>query len=174
MIVTGELRFAFFESLEKTVDELTAVALECRYNVLDRALEECHNVGDEFLLALDCAESFEVFGTYVEAFFSISSLESGNGGLLIGYFLEELCGNICNVAEHYSSVALEAAIEGSEVYLRVFESLDKEIVLYNNHLNFLLKALATELTGLLRVETGNVYEVEVSVFVELFAKLSDY
>ena len=155
------------------MDEVSGVAFEGRNNVLDGTLEQSNDVGNNLVLALDSAESIELVSTYIEAFLSISCLNGRNGVVLVGNLLNQLGGNISGVAEHHSSHALQAAIEGREIYLLSIESLHKKIVLYDNHLDFLLETLATERTGLLRVETRYIYNIEVSVFLNLFTELLD-
>ena len=75
-----DLGLVFFlgESFENAV-ELCCAALECGNHILGGRLEERHNVGDKFVLALDGSESVELVGTDVNSFLNVCTFKSEIG-----------------------------------------------------------------------------------------------
>ena len=84
MLLIVRLFVTLSDSVQQSVNLTTSI--QARNNVLDRRLEQSHNVGDKFVLALDRYELFQLVGTYEETFLSISSLQgrdrhaAGNAG----------------------------------------------------------------------------------------------
>ena len=90
MLLIFRLFVTLRDSVQQAMDLATSV--QTRNNVLDWRLQQSHNIGNKFVLALDRYQLFQLVSTYEEALFSISGLQCGDAVLLI--FLQELVGNI--------------------------------------------------------------------------------
>lgn len=145
---------------------------ECRDNILRGALQQCHNVCENFCLALDCAKCLEVLSTHIHAFFCIGCLQSGDSRFLTG-FLDQLRGSVSHIAEENGRRAFQHITESAEIVLSSFESLLEERVLHHYHLDTALEALTTKIARLASIQTGHIYEVEVCVFFQLFTESFD-
>ncbi len=164
------LLFRLFVTLSDSVKQAMnlTTSIQTRNNILDWRLEQSHNIGNEFVLALDRYELFQFVSTYEETFLSICSFQCRNTVLLI--LFQQLCWNIGCLCKHHSCVTLKTVIERREVYFRSLKSLVEKCVLHNDHLNLILEALATQITGLLSVQSGNIYQIEMRIFGQLLSK----
>ena len=135
----GSLFRTLAQGLKHAVDRVLA-ALECRDNVLGGRLEEGNNVGDEFVLALECGKCFELIGS-LEAFLYVSAFEF-NFFVLIT--LDELCRYVARVTEHDSRRAFESLSDGLEVDAFVGEGFLEQVVLHHHQLNLLVEASTTQ------------------------------
>lgn len=152
------------------MDLVTSAALQSRDDVLGWRLEQSDNVCDEFVFALDSAESIESLSADVATLLDISGLEHGLFGSLSKLFYG-LGGYVAYVAEHDCRVARERRVEVGELTIDSFDSFFDESVLDDHELDFLLVAETTELAGFLSVETFDVNEIEMSVVLDGFGQL---
>ena len=89
-VITLRLFVTLSDSVQQSVNLTTCV--QTRNNVLDRRLQQSHNVGDKFILTLDSNEFRKFVSTYEEALFCISSFQCGD--TFLGVFLQELSGTL--------------------------------------------------------------------------------
>ena len=71
--------------------ELIAARSKGGNNVLGGRLEKSHNVGDKFVLALDCSKGVELVGAEIDGFFNVSCLESGECIVFLYKVLGQRC-----------------------------------------------------------------------------------
>ena len=95
------------DSVKQTVDLTTSI--QARYDILDRRLQQSHNIGDKFVLALDSYQLIKLVSTYEEALLSICTLQGGDTFLLV--LLNQLGRLVSCLGEHDSSVTLQAVIQ---------------------------------------------------------------
>ena len=79
--VTFRLFVTLSDSVKQTVDLTTGI--QARYDILDRRLQQSHNIGDKFVLALDSYQLIKLVSTYEEALLSICTLQGGDTFLLV-------------------------------------------------------------------------------------------
>lgn len=166
------LIFFLRECLEDAV-ELVAAGLKCGYNILGGRLEECDDVGDEFVLALDGSESVELVSSEVNGSFYISALESGQCVAFLDEVLQELGGSVAHVGAHQRGGTVKGAIEFGVVAFESLESLVEKSVLDHEELDVSVEACATESRSLFSVESGSLYQVETIVLLDGLGDLSD-
>ena len=147
-------------------------ALKCRNDILRRRLQQCNQFSDELVLGLDRAEELEILLAYVNSLFYVSSFELGlslTGLVTFGKLFDELSRSVTGVAEHECGVAFQSA---EDLCLNAFflKRFLKQGVLRNQEFDILFEASATELAGLLCIQTLDVNEVEVRELSQLCAK----
>ena len=146
-------------------------ALQCRNDVLRRALEQCHEFCDEFVLGLDSAEEVEILLTYVNSLFYVSSLELGlslSGLVAFGKLFDEFSGSVTGVAEHQRCVTLESS-EDLCIDTLCFEGFLEQCILSYQEFDVLLEARTTQVTGLRSIQTLDIHEVEMCILSQLCA-----
>ena len=104
---TSLLLSTLSKCLEKAVD-CTRTRLQCRNNVLCRRLEQCDNVCDKLVLALEGSEFRKFVSTDENAFLSIGCFKRRIGILIL---LQQLRRLIRSLREHYSSIAFETIVK---------------------------------------------------------------
>ena len=80
------------DSVKQTVDLTTSI--QARYDILDRRLQQSHNIGDKFVLALDSYELVQLVSANKEALLCKGTFQCGNLLLLVLIVLQQLCGSI--------------------------------------------------------------------------------
>ena len=146
--------------------ELGAAAGESGNNILGGRLKESHNIGDEFVLALDDSKGVELVGANVNGFFYICCLERGERIVLFHKVLDKLCRSIGNLCAHQGCGTGKGGIEFAEITFEVFKSFVKKSVLYNNQLHVGFGAGAAKIACLLGVEACGLHKVEVGILLE--------
>ena len=73
---TFRLFVTLSDSVKQSMDLTTSV--QARYDSLDRRLQQSHNIGDKFVLALDSNQLIKLVSTYEEALLSICTLQGGD------------------------------------------------------------------------------------------------
>ena len=163
--VSGVSAFLLRKGFEDTV-ELAAAAGKSGNNILGGRLKESHNVGDKFVLALDCCKSVELISTEVNGFFNVCCLKSRKHIVLLHKVLDELGRCVSNLGAHQRSGACQCGIQFGVITFKTFESLAEKSILYYHELNISLGASATKVRSLLCVQTGSLNEVEVRILLQ--------
>ena len=153
-----DLVFFRRECLEDAV-KLRSTGLETGDNVLGGRLEKIDNVGDELVLALDCAESVELVGTEVDCFFNVRAFELGQFVALLHKVFEELCGCITHVGAHQR---LKLAV----VTVEALECLVEKCVLDYDKFDVGVEARTAQCRCLLGIKSGSLYKVEAAVLTQ--------
>ncbi len=130
--------------------ELGATRSKSGYHILGRRLEQSDNIGDEFVLALDCSQRVKLISAKVDGFLYIGSLKQGELGVFI--FLEdifdELRGSIANIREHDGCSFLESGVDFRIVLVERLESLVEKSILDNKELDVGLVAGTAQVRSL--------------------------
>ena len=147
-------------------------ALESRYNVLRRRLQQSNQFGDEFVLGLDSAEELEILLAYVNGLFYVRSFELGlslSGLVTFGKLLDEFSRYVTGIAKHEGGVTLEC-VKNSCVHAFFLERFLEQSILSDQEFDVLLEACTTQFACLRRIQTLNINEVEMRILSELGAK----
>ena len=147
-------------------------ALQSRNNVLRRALEQCNQFCDEFVLRLDSAEEVEVLLAYIDSLFYVRSFEfrlSLTRLVTLGKLLDEFSRCITGVAEHECGVAFQCSEQLCVDTFGLEGFLEQRVLSYMK-LDVLFEASTTQVTGLRSVQTLDINEVEVRVLSQLCAQ----
>ena len=95
-LLIGWLVFFLRECLEDAV-KLGGAGLKSGYNVLGGRLQQGHNVGDKFVLALDGCQDFNLVGSQVCCLLDVSALEQRQRIALLDERLEQLCRSVAYI-----------------------------------------------------------------------------
>ena len=154
--------------------ELIATRLQSTDNVLGRGLQQSHNIGDEFVLAIDGHEGVEILLAYIDGLLDISSLECGDSLLLTAEFLDEFSRRVTRVAEQQGGGASQGVIEATIVDVTSIHGLLQQGVLDNHHLDASLESSAAQVHGLLGIERCGVSQVNDTILVKSLLDLVDH
>ena len=169
MLFNVRLFVTLSDSVKQSVN--LATSIQTRNDILDRRLQQSHNVGDKFVLALDSYQLVKFFSTYEEALLSICTLQGGDTFLLV--LLDQLGRYVCRLCEHDGRIAFQALIQRSVVNIRSLKCLVQKLVLHNQQFDLVLEALPTEVTGLSCIQSGNVNQIEMRIFLQFLSEFYD-
>ena len=151
---------------------MTCTTLQCRNNILGRRLEQCDDIADELLAALDVAKRLDLIVTNVNAALDICGLQNGLVARL-AELLDYDGGSLSRLGEHDRRRTLQYVHQISLGLLHLLQSLAEQRILNYDEFDAVLKALATQRCGLLGVKSLDVGNIEVRVLIELLCKTVD-
>ena len=169
LLILFLLSFLLGKCFDQSSDCRATSVLESGDDVACRRLEESDDLADEFFLALDGRELFDLVSTYESTLLNIGTLEGGFVKLgLLGELFDEFCGSVGNLSVHDSAVAFENL--GDLIQFGIVDLFDHVIekgVLDYFELDSLFEASAAELGCLFSIQAGDVGNVEVGGLLEL-------
>ena len=171
MLILFRLLVTLSDCVKQAMDLTTGI--ETRDNVLDWRLQQSHNIGNKFVLALDGYKLIEFVSANKEALFSEYTLQCRNLLLFVLIVLQQLSRSIGHLGEHQCSIALKAVIQSSIVEISFLECFVQQRVLYNKQLNVVLETIATKSACLLCIQTRKVNKIEVRILLEFLTKFYD-
>ena len=109
--------------------------------------------------------------TDIEALFDIGTFEDRLGSVLLSgtEVFDELGGRIVGVGKHYGGFTLNHREKLAIVEARLFKSFDEKGVLHDFQLDLFAESGTTQFTGLHRVQTSDIGNVETRIGLNLLA-----